>query len=178
LFILINNNLICYGKTYEAWLLDSLQPRGKNWLSLHLSCAFPFVVRILLKWFKVHFHDLKNKNSRLWHKKSVHSFASYDICYITAVKFTLFFSTDGDLVVPNKTQNNTFVYIENNGTVYDITKTIGSGVKDFKTARQVCQQKGGDLVSIMTLLKFQKASPLYKKIIFIYCANGSASLTF
>ena len=57
-------------------------------------------------------------------------------------------STDGDLVVPNKTQDNTFVYIVSNGTVYDVIKRTGSSVKDFLTARQVCQQKGGDLVSI------------------------------
>ena len=79
----------------------------------------------------------------------------------------MFFSTDGDMIVPNKTQDNTFVYIESNGTVYDVIKKTGPDVKDYSTARQVCQQKGGDLVTFNT----KKLARITTENNFMCCAN-------
>ena len=61
------------------------------------------------------------------------------------------FFAENIVLVPNKTEDSTFVYTLVNATVFHIIKR--SNITDYVTANQSCQAKGGHLAVIDTVLK-------------------------
>ena len=66
--------------------------------------------------------------------------------------FCLFF-LDKEIQVPNRTEDSTFVFTINNGSVFDIIKKSFSNVTDYVSANQTCQAKGGYLAVIDSSVK-------------------------
>ena len=64
------------------------------------------------------------------------------------LQFQSLFS-EKEILVPNKTDNNSFVYNSTNGSIFWIPKNFSSAITDYLTANQSCQAKGGAHLAVI-----------------------------